>query len=245
MQETNMKQVVTDLVGEEVRSGRVIKNADVLRYLPELAEAIHVDKMKLKGKIRDSLLEEGTYNPLNVILGIIGFRIVSEDGMADRVVSYKSTQDKLDSFLLVDEEKFREALARISGQLQVSEQEERDLEASVNERIMQMSLNLENVTNELNESRQELDYLRQSVAEQVQFMMADCGSAQRESGTGQGLEYILGALDVEAVWEAEQEAGMFTILKTEHPEQCRNKPCMMHEGKVLVKGLRFVSAAQE
>ena len=237
MQETNMKQVVTDLVGEEVRSGRVIKNADVLRYLPELAEAIHVDKMKLKGKIRDSLLEEGTYNPLNVILGIIGFRIVSEDGMADRVVSYKSTQDKLD--------KFREALARISGQLQVSEQEERNLEASVNERIMQMSLNLENVTNELNESRQELDYLRQSVAEQVQFMMADCGSAQRESGTGQGLEYILGALDVEAVWEAEQEAGMFTILKTEHPEQCRNKPCMMHEGKVLVKGLRFVSAAQE
>ena len=80
MQETNMKQVVAELVGDEVRSGKVIRNADVLRVLPLLAEAIHVDKMKLKGKIRDSLLEEGTYNPLNVILGIIGFRIVSEDG---------------------------------------------------------------------------------------------------------------------------------------------------------------------
>ena len=138
----------------------------MLRVLPLLAEAIHVDKMKLKGKIRDSLLEEGTYNPLNVILGIIGFRIVSEDGMPDRVVSYKSTQDKLDDFLLVDEEKFREALTEISGRLQETEQENHKQEEAQNDRIMQMSFNLENVTNELNENRQELAYMRQSVAEQ-------------------------------------------------------------------------------
>ena len=34
MQETNMKQVVAELVGDEVRSGKVIRNADVLRVCP-------------------------------------------------------------------------------------------------------------------------------------------------------------------------------------------------------------------
>lgn len=245
MQETNMKQVVAELVGDEVRSGKVIQNADVLRVLPLLAEAIHVDKMKLKGKIRDSLLEEGTYNPLNVILGIIGFRIVSEDGMPDRVVSYKSTQDKLDDFLLVDEEKFREALTEISGRLQETEQENHKQEEAQNDRIMQMSFNLENVTNELNENRQELAYMRQSVAEQVQFMLADLGREQEDSAVGNGLKDILAAVDVEAVWEAEDESGMFTVLKTERLQTSKNKPCMVSGGKVLVKGLRFIAAGQE
>ena len=245
MQETNMKQVVAELVGDEVRSGKVIRNADVLRVLPLLAEAIHVDKMKLKGKIRDSLLEEGTYNPLNVILGIIGFRIVSEDGMPDRVVSYKSTQDKLDDFLLVDEEKFREALTEISGRLQETEQENHKQEEAQNDRIMQMSFNLENVTNELNENRQELAYMRQSVAEQVQFMLADLGREQEDSAVGNGLKDILAAVNVEAVWEAEDESGMFTVLKTERLQTSKNKPCMVSGGKVLVKGLRFIAAGQE
>lgn len=245
MQETNMKQVVAELVGDEVRSGKVIRNADVLRVLPLLTEAVHVDKMKLKGKIRDSLLEEGTYNPLNVILGIIGFRIVSEDGMPDRVVSYKSTQDKLDDFLLVDEEKFREALAEISGRLQETEQENHKQEEAQNDRIMQMSFNLENVTNELNENRQELAYMRQSVAEQVQFMLADLGREQEDSAVGNGLKDILAAVDVEAVWEAEDESGMFTVLKTERLQTSKNKPCMVSGGKVLVKGLRFIAAGQE
>ena len=112
------------------------------------------------------------------------------------VVSYKSTQDKLDDFLLVDEEKFREALTEISGRLQETEQENHKQEEAQNDRIMQMSFNLENVTNELNENRQELAYMRQSVAEQVQFMLADLGREQEDSAVGNGLKDILAAVDV-------------------------------------------------
>ena len=165
--------------------------------------------------------------------------------MPDRVVSYKSTQDKLDDFLLVDEEKFREALTEISGRLQETEQENHKQEEAQNDRIMQMSFNLENVTNELNENRQELAYMRQSVAEQVQFMLADLGREQEDSAVGNGLKDILAAVDVEAVWEAEDESGMFTVLKTERLQTSKNKPCMVSGGKVLVKGLRFIAAGQE
>ena len=225
MQETNMKQVVAELVGDEVRSGKVIRNADVLRVLPLLAEAIHVDKMKLKGKIRDSLLEEGTYNPLNVILGIIGFRIVSEDGMPDRV-GFRPRDDSASA----DDMKPIDAIKPFI-QNKVREEAE--------------DMDLENVTNELNENRQELAYMRQSVAEQVQFMLADLGREQEDSAVGNGLKDILAAVDVEAVWEAEDESGMFTVLKTERLQTSKNKPCMVSGGKVLVKGLRFIAAGQE
>ena len=137
------------------------------------------------------------------------------------------------------------ALTEISGRLQETEQENHKQEEAQNDRIMQMSFNLENVTNELNENRQELAYMRQSVAEQVQFMLADLGREQEDSAVGNGLKDILAAVDVEAVWEAEDESGMFTVLKTERLQTSKNKPCMVSGGKVLVKGLRFIAAGQE
>ncbi|MCD7922915.1 MAG: hypothetical protein LUG27_10905 [Clostridiales bacterium] len=70
-------------------------------------------------------------------------------------------------------------------------------------------------------------------------MLGQLGREQEDSETGKSLHELLNVMNVTAVWDDDGDNKMFTVLKTEQPERCGNKPCMVYEGEVLLQGLRF------
>ncbi|MCD8111041.1 MAG: hypothetical protein LUE14_13315 [Clostridiales bacterium] len=237
MTNEGLLQKATDLTGEEIRKGKVIQNVDALRALPDLMGAIRVDRRKMKKYIRQSMNHEGVYNPVNVVLGVFGYRMVSEDGMAERIVSID--EDMLDDFITVDESDYRKAVEKISDCMARAEQAEKDTRNALNERNLKLSENGQRTVGELNEYKNELLYLRRSMAEQIQYMLGQLGREQEDSETGKSLHELLNVMNVTAVWDDDGDNKMFTVLKTEQPERCGNKPCMVYEGEVLLQGLRF------
>ncbi|MCC8029671.1 MAG: hypothetical protein LIO75_07755 [Lachnospiraceae bacterium] len=285
----NYKQKVTDLVGDETRKGTVIRNLDAMRLIPSLLETVHVSRESMKAEMNQRLDgfqaddraeipdrgrrgRHGRHDSgiraddrAEAVLNAIGFRIKQDERKIWRVVSAKDkTQERLDSFLVVDEDAFRENLGQIADCLSRTEQRETEYRKSMEERVLKMSEQKEESTDSYAECRDELAFLRRAAAEQIQYILmragretaasgntasgnaasgnADSGNAasgNADSEIVQGLYDLLEVLDIEAVWEAEDESGMFTVLKQVQAGECRNKPCMMHAGEILVKGLRF------
>ncbi|MCC8029669.1 MAG: hypothetical protein LIO75_07745 [Lachnospiraceae bacterium] len=237
MKSEGLFQKATDLTGEEIRKGKVIQNVDTLRALPDLVGSVRVDREKMKNYIHQSMCQEGVYNPVNVVLGVFGYRMVSEDGITERIVP--TDEDMLDDFITIDELGYRQAVEKIAGRMARAEQAEKDTRDALNERILRLSENGQKTADELNEYKNELLYLRRSMAEQIQYMLGQLGREQEDSEPGRSLHELLNVMNVTAVWDADGDSKMFTVLKTEQPERCKNKPCMVFEGEVLLQGLRF------
>lgn len=236
----NYNQRVSELVGDEIRKGTVIRNLDAMRLIPSLLEAVHVSRESMKTEMNQRLDGVRADDRADAVLDAIGFRMKKEERKVWRVVSVKDrTQERLDRFLAVDEDAFRKSLEQIFDCLSRTEERETEYRKSMEERVLKMSEQKEESTGSYAECRDELAFLRRAAAEQIQYMLMQAGQENADSETVKGLYDLLEVLDIEAVWEAEDENGMFTVLKQGQTGVCRNKPCMMHEGEILVKGLRF------
>ncbi|MCD8111048.1 MAG: hypothetical protein LUE14_13350 [Clostridiales bacterium] len=240
METENYCQKVSDLVGDEIRKGTVIRNLDAMRLIPALLETVHVSRDLMKAEMNRHLDGIRSDDRADAVLDAIGFRMKKEERKVWRVVSLKDrTQERLDSFLVVDEDAFRKNLEQISDCLFRTEQRETEYRKCMEERVLKMSEEKEESTGSYAECRDELAFLRRAAAEQIQYMLMQTGQEKTDRETAKGLYDLLEIFDIEAVWEAEDESSMFTVLKQGQTGGCRNKPCMMHEGEILVKGLRF------
>lgn len=251
MDNYKLKQKVSETVREEIRKGRLVKSNDVLSILPELIDSIYIDKNQLKEGAENCL---GSNNPFNAVLKLFGLQVIKKEKMLEGLInpedeyadaSIEINDDEanlyLKKWLVCNSEQLENAVEKIADKLyEIESQASSEFNEKKN-RANDLYDQLEKKTNDYDQLKRNFDTQEKNIAEGIQYMLVQ----DSESDTNKQLVDLLrDVMEIEVHWDSENselsDATMFTIYKTDEVAKT-SKPCLVRNGKVFIKGVRFVT----
>ena len=241
-----LKQTTEEIMRQSLRDKDIILHSGVAEEVSEIMEGVTLDRAGLQSGLTQIL--QGTKgNPLNAILNLIGFKLVSTsiarrelDELLEDAMVETEDASKLLSFIRLDEGTIREAADRLARTLGALEKDWAREQQEQREQIFQLQAELDNARQQMEAEKAQEERRRVMVAEQVQYMLSVHG---RDGELTCLLTELLEDLECAVCWEAGEdtpsEAAMFSTLKCDAPESRKMKPCVLSGDKVLVKGLKF------
>lgn len=244
MSQQNMRETASEIVRGALREKGVLGNTEVLQAIPDVVGSVKINEAGLR-KVLERILE--SRNPLNALLGVLGFRLVNTRRLGEREgIGLEANGKSPDRLLTLDRERLEAAVEKMAGALAAGEKTSGDEIGALRERHSQLCQELEGARQETAQISREYDAARQAVAERVQYVLSLSGG---EAPVLEQLTELLSDLELEAVWPEGGAEGadpaLFTKLKAADPDRHRGKPCVRGGGRVLVKGVCFVDAAGE
>ena len=251
MNRQDLKASAEQIVRESLRENSVTGDYGAAEAAGGLLSAVQMDRAQLKACVLKALTGSGG-NPLNALLGLFGLRIVSPKNAArdlDALLEspaapalVEDTEGQLLGFFMLDGTAARQAMDRLSQGLHEAEESGRQATAAQQAAFNRQAAELDESREECAALRAEAARLRQTMAEQLQYLLGLAGPEHTK--VGDRLEEMLDDLDLRAAWSAEDgpapEAAMFTVMKCDDPEARRGKPCILSPYGVYVRGLRFI-----
>ena len=243
-----LKQTAEEIVRQSMRDQGITQRFDMADGISGIMEGVTVDRKNLQDCL-SRILQGNTVNPINALLRLFGFRLVSNNGAQkelDSLLSLSSIEaedsGRLLSFVKLDEKTMRGAADKIAqslGSLQRQWSEERQAQL---ERVNAMQADIDSMRQSQEQTLAQAERQRVLIAEQVQYML----SLQGKNGSMTGpLTELMEDLDLTVCWDAGDgalpEAAMYSTLKCDAPENRKMKPCILAGGRVLVKGLKFTA----
>ncbi len=241
MSQQNVRDTAAEIVRSTLRERGMNGNAEALRAIPDAVGSVKVNEAGLR-KVLERILE--SRNPLNALLGVLGFRLVNTRRLGGRGgIGLESSGQGLERLLSVDEPQLRAAVEKMAAALAAGESASGDEIRALRAKHNQMCRDLEGVRQELAQTSRECDAARQAVAERVQYIFSLSGPEGQDSPVAEQLTELLSDLEMEAVWPGEDApTALFSRIRAEDPERHRGKPCIRSGGRVLAKGICFVKA---
>lgn len=234
---------VLEILREEKRGGQIFRTADILDVIPEVISSIRLDRQQLYDRI-DEALHSGL-RPLNAILGLFGLCAVRQDEALLLIQSDAEDGPKnLDTLLKLDESALAAAIHRLAVLLTELEARTAQTEDEQVNQINALIGQLEQEDQKIARLQTESRYRLGAAADRVQYMLSLLGPEDRESPLSSQLYELLADLSITAYWTAEgapaTETAMFTTLRLDQVNGRKMKPCLMHNGEILAKGVRFM-----
>lgn len=241
MSQQNVRDAAVEIVRGTLREKGMTGNTEVLRAIPDAVGSVKVDESGLQ-KVLERILE--SRNPLNALLGVLGFRLVNTRRLSGHSgVGLEASGQGLERLLAVDERQLRAAVEKMAAELAAGESASGDEIRTLQAKHNQLCRELEGVRHERAQISREYSAARQAVAERVQYILSLNGPADRGGPVPEQLTELLSDLEMEAVWpEGSADPVLFSQIKTEDPERHKGKPCIRSGGQVLAKGVCFVKA---
>lgn len=240
MKKQDIRTKTQDLVRDEMRSGKVARYADILGILPDVVAAIDVDKEVIANSIKQAIWDSSDSNPLNAILKILGLRLVSNRGLERDSQEQANT---LDEALQMDKEKLSNAIRQMTNKLAEYETVSNQLDADNKKLICELNSQLNSETEKSRRASASYQGLRENIALRLQYMLLLIGQSPSENPVYQQVFELMEDMQLTAFWSAEDneysEVEMFSVMKTDDISNHKTKPCLMHRGEVVVKGVLF------
>jgi len=219
--------------------------ATTLNQIADVVECVEIDQEKFKNKIIEELRKKSN-NPFNALLQLFGLRMVNINNPEKSFgcVSYEK-YDGASAFTFKDllkiNDRFERIYENIADSLFVVE---KSLEARNGDLEKALKM-LDKKSSEFNSLKAEYEYQRQEILQSAQYILSVLGE---NSDNEIYLEQIVGMLDdigVTVYWSSEDanlsENAMFEHYKVKSTEGKKMKPCFVADGKVILKGLKFIS----
>lgn len=215
----------------------------ILYNAAEIADCVEIDKEAVKRVITEELNKK-TKNPFNALLGIFGLRVVNakdpeksfgfiaedEFGAAD-LLSSKS--------LLKLNENFDGICEKIADSLSLMEKSV----SSNSEELGNVFKQLDKKSCELNQIKTDYNTQRQEILERTQYILSITGENVEKDSVAEQVVELLADIGVTVHWSEEgtefSERVMFNHMNVRTVESRKVKPCLVADGKVVLKGLKF------
>lgn len=237
MGQQNLKDTAMEIVREAIRKGDVLESGEILQTVPELVGCVKVSQVRL-GKMLERSLEDG--NPLNSLLGLLGFRLVNTRKL-NGGSTLEATGQSLDRVLTIDRPRLEAAVEKLAGLLTDQEKRQGEENGALRQKYNGISRDLDAARRETERLTQEQDAAKRAVADRVQYLLSLTGPQNTASPMAEQLMELLSDVELEAVWPEEKaDASLFTVIKAEDPENHKVKPCIRSGGQVVAKGVCFV-----
>ena len=237
----SLKETVAEQAKTILRKGYSLRNTLTFDTASEVVDSVVINREILRKTVLKHL-EDKTKNPLNDILGILGFRIIAnrefEGEWFDRL---ENVDLKLDAFLDIDRTKLDEVLERAARAQLSLEQADEEEKASLQAQYDKLHAEFVEYQEKTRATLDEYQAREEAVANHVQYVMA---LRRLEQGASAGLDdcrTLLADMEMNAIWPdevaPEERCSMFTVLKTGIEEGVGVKPCIMRDGSVFIKGI--------
>lgn len=246
MENQNFKKSVEEVIKEEIRKGKLIKSKDILELLPEVTDTVQIDCKKMRRSIEQCLSAK---NPVNSFLNLFGVQLVNMDkgfnnllNPEHRDVSIKIDNSRVRQWLMINSERFKSVVEKISYELY-------NLETEANEKFSMEKEDRERLFFENKSLKDECNGLKSYIAdkeEQVARRIQKFLSVSGKEAVSQNEELIelLSDLDIEVHWDCSNtsltDAAMFNEFTTDIKSKLNEMmPCLIRNGSVYLKGVRY------
>lgn len=224
-----------------LRKGYPLRSTLTFDVASDIIDSVVIDQDALKKTVLKHLVDK-TKNPLNDILGLLGFRIISNrklDGEEEDAL--ESVDFNLDAYFDIDGQKLDEVLER-AAKAQLKQEETNEAEkAALLKRFDKLQAEYLEYQEKSRETLDEYQAREAAIANHVQYMMAMRRLAEGASADFEDCLTLLSDMEMEAVWPdaapEEERPAMFTVLKTSITGGVGIKPCIMKDGRLFLKGV--------
>lgn len=249
MENRKINQCTSEIIKNEIRKGRLVKSNDILTMLPELLEAVYIDKNKMKCAVEKSLHSN---NPFNAILNLFGIQVIRKEKTIDELVNSGDESEEVSvdidetyakQWLALNAKKAEAIVAKISDKLYEIESEAIQNYDDERSRGNDLFTKYEKLTREYNSLKTNTETTEKMIAERIQYILSVGGEAALTEN--EQLIELLKDMDIEVYWSSEEagfsNAAMFTDCKIDDASiSTKIKPCLVRSGKVYIKGIRFI-----
>lgn len=248
MENRKVIQFMDEVVTEEIRKGNLVKSKDVLTMLPELIDTVHIDRKKMRGSIERCL---STSNPLNAILSLFGVQFIKKEKAINRLLNSSAEQDdctvEIDDshakrWLTLNPTDFREIVEKIANRLFELETQANQTYDNEKKRGDDLFGKYEKLLKDHNQLKYSAESNEKLVAERIQYILSLAG--KQGTSSNEQLVELLKDLNIEVYWNSAEapfaDAAMFTEYAVDDETLANTKPCLIRNGVVFVKGIRFV-----
>lgn len=248
MENQKVKRFVDETVREEIRKGNLTKSKDVLLMLPELIDTVHIDKKKMRDSVEKCLSSD---NPFNSILNLFGIQLIKKERTISKLLNagedYDNVAVKVDDayakhWLTLNPGQFRAVVEKIAGKLYELETQANQSYDEEKRRGDELFGKYEKLTKEYNELKYNTESNERLVAERIQYILS-LGGKDAASENEQLIE-LLRDMNIDVYWDSDDapltDAAMFTEYTVDEEAMTSMKPCLVRNGSVFVKGMRFV-----
>jgi len=252
MNMSEIKQRSRSIIRDSIRRESLVSTGAVLELLPDVLESVSADNRYILKRIEDEL-RKPTINPLNAVLGIFGLRIIRTEstintlnGELESVVDLQITDlsvGEAANFLKLNEEVLTRATDAIARRLRTLEEDSEKTEEYLKEQNAALHAQIESKDAAISQFSTDIQDELKTVAERVQYMLSIQGYGSDDAVTEQ-LTELLTDLELKAVWRAQLQDvasadAMFSCFKYAAADRRREKPCILYDGKTLIKGVVF------
>ncbi len=247
MENQKISRLAVEIVKEEIRKGRLIESKDVLEMLPEIIDAVYVNKNRLRAAIEHCL---STRNPFNSILNLFGIQVVKKEKIINNLSNYGADPDDIsvtidDSYakqwLTIDSKEFKNIVEKIAQKLYKIEEQANQNRDEEKKRGDELFDKYEKLKQEYGDLKHKTETNEKTIAERIQYILSLGGEAS-VSDNKDFIE-ILRDLDIDVFWDSNNapftDAEMFTEYANDQAS-ANMKPCLIRGDSVYVKGVRII-----
>lgn len=215
----------------------------VLYNAAAIADCVEIDKEAVKQAITQELNKK-TKNPFNALLGIFGLRVVNakDPGKTFGFIA----EDEYGAANLFDSK----SLLKLNGNFDVICEKIADSLSLMEKSVSSNSEELGKVFRQLDKKNCELDQMktdynaqRQEILERTQYILSITGENAEKDSVAEQVVELLADIGVTVHWSEEgtelSESVMFNHMNVRTLEGRKVKPCLVADGEVVLKGLKF------
>lgn len=250
MENQGIIELVEDMVKEEIRNGNLSKSKDVLCMLPEIVESVSIDENKVRESIEQCL---STSNPFNAFLNLLGVQLIKKqktiNTLVESAVLQSEDSENIDKsytkqWLTLNVKDFSSILLKVSQKLYELENQANEIYDDEKKRGDDLFVRYEKLVQEHNKLKYSCDMNEKMVAERIQYILS-LGGKEEVSDNEQLIE-LLRDLNIEVYWDSNDapldNTVMFAEYKVDDETMVSTKPCLIKDGTVYIKGMRFIKS---
>jgi len=248
MENQKVKQWAEEVVQEEIRKGDLVRSKDVLTMLPELIDTVYIDKKGMRGSIEECLTSR---NPLNSLLNLFGVQLIKKEKAINKFlgssidvdsVAVKIDESNVKHWLTLDRAEFKGVIEKISQKLYELETQANESYDEEKRRGDELFSKYEKLAREYNELKYSAETSDKLVAERIQYILSLEG--QNDSRENKQFVELLKDMSIDVYWDCNNapmtDAAMFTEYSIDDDSMVSTKPCLVKDGAIFVKGIRFI-----
>lgn len=248
MKKTDMIEFAEGVVQEEIRKGNIIKNKDVLNLMPEVVNTVTIDRTKMREAVETCLSSK---NPFNSLLNAFGIQIINKEKAVNKLVDtaveesdvcFNFDNEHNCGLLSLNPEEYTKAIEKVAQKLSELESKTDNEYTEEKQRGDELFIKHEQLLKEHSELKQSAENNEKLIAQRIQYILSI--NSKEDVAVNEQLIELLRDINIEVYWDSNDtsftNAAMFTEFAINDDSITGTKPCLVRDGSVYVKGVRFI-----
>lgn len=248
MKQNRLKKMVLDAVSEKTYSNEdVVQMRKVIECIPEMFNAVEVDRGTLKKRIEGIIDRSG--NSLNSILKYLGLELVKGKKLE---WEYENDKNLLDDLIVINIKSFNSGLDNMIHILSEIERKNNSTSEENEKKLKELFRENEKLNNKVNQINLQNSINENKTLESLQQIISleyfnNLKSGEKSQVYVQMCE-MLEDMGIQVVWSSEEEVNEaeFQVFKTQKErEYMEGKPCFKRGAEIILRGMKYQLVSEE